>query len=80
MRTATSPRGCPVPTSTTKPAIRAGGTTLRDFTAEDGQPGYFSLKLNVYGRAGEPCLVCGTPIRHLTLGQRSTYYCPHCQH
>ena len=61
-------------------AIRAGGTTLRDFTAEDGQPGYFSLKLNVYGRAGEPCLVCGTPIRHLTLGQRSTYYCPHCQH
>jgi formamidopyrimidine-DNA glycosylase len=61
-------------------AIRAGGTTLRDFTAENGRPGYFSQKLKVYGRTGEPCPVCGTLIRHLILGQRSTYYCPHCQH
>lgn len=60
-------------------AIKAGGTTLRDFTAEDGRPGYFKQKLNVYGKAGEPCSRCGTIIKHMTLGQRATYYCPHCQ-
>ena len=60
-------------------AIRQGGTTLRDFTASDGKPGYFRQKLNVYGRAGQPCNVCSTPIRQITLGQRSSYYCPHCQ-
>lgn len=60
-------------------AIRAGGTTLRDFIAEDGQPGYFAQQLNVYGRGGEPCPVCGTPIKHITLGQRATCYCPRCQ-
>lgn len=61
-------------------AIRAGGTSLRDFTDAKGRPGYFARKLNVYGKAGEPCPRCGTPIRHIMLGQRSTYYCPHCQH
>ena len=60
-------------------AIKSGGTTLRDFTAEDGRPGYFQQKLNVYGKAGEPCTRCGTIIKHITLGQRATYYCPHCQ-
>lgn len=60
-------------------AIKAGGTTLRDFTDEDGRPGYFQQQLNVYGKAGEPCVHCGTPIKHITLGQRATYYCPHCQ-
>ncbi len=60
-------------------AIKAGGTSLRDFTAEDGRPGYFKQKLNVYGKAGEPCPHCGTTIKHVTLGQRATYYCPHCQ-
>ena len=60
-------------------AIKAGGTTLRDFTAEDGRPGYFQQKLNVYGKAGETCTRCGTIIKHITLGQRATYYCPHCQ-
>lgn len=60
-------------------AIKAGGTSLRDFTAEDGRPGYFQQKLNVYGKVGEPCPVCGTPIKHITLGQRATYFCPHCQ-
>lgn len=60
-------------------AIKAGGTTLRDFTAEDGRPGYFQQKLNVYGKAGEPCPRCGTTIKHINLGQRATYYCPHCQ-
>ena len=60
-------------------AIHQGGTTLRDFTASDGNPGYFQLQLNVYGRGGEPCPRCGTPIKHLQQGQRATYYCPKCQ-
>ncbi|HSX62802.1 MAG TPA: bifunctional DNA-formamidopyrimidine glycosylase/DNA-(apurinic or apyrimidinic site) lyase [Tahibacter sp.] len=61
-------------------AIRRGGTTLRDFISPDGLPGYFEQELFVYGRAGEPCKQCGTPIRSVTLGQRSTFYCPRCQH
>lgn len=60
-------------------AIKAGGTTLRDFTRADGQPGYFAQSLNVYGREGEPCRVCGTPIKGTRHGQRSTCYCPQCQ-
>jgi formamidopyrimidine-DNA glycosylase len=61
-------------------AIAAGGTTLRDFTDEKGRPGYFSLQLKVYGRAGEPCEVCGAPIESSRIGQRSSFYCRHCQH
>jgi len=60
-------------------AIQQGGTTLRDFTASDGNPGYFQLQLNVYGRGGEPCSRCGTVIKCLHQGQRATYYCPKCQ-
>ncbi len=60
-------------------AIEQGGTTLQDFTQPDGKPGYFAQQLNVYGRAGEPCLRCGTPIETLTLGQRSSFFCPSCQ-
>ena len=60
-------------------AIRSGGTTLRDYVNPQGMPGYFRQKLFVYERAGEPCRVCKTPIRHFVQGQRSTYYCPHCQ-
>jgi formamidopyrimidine-DNA glycosylase len=60
-------------------AIRAGGTTLRDYVSADGAPGYFKQKLYVYERAGAPCRRCRTPIRQLTQGQRSTYYCPQCQ-
>lgn len=60
-------------------AIRQGGTTLRDFTREDGKPGYFQQTLSVYGRAGQPCPSCNHPVKQFTLGQRSTYYCPHCQ-
>ncbi|MEJ2060444.1 MAG: bifunctional DNA-formamidopyrimidine glycosylase/DNA-(apurinic or apyrimidinic site) lyase [Gammaproteobacteria bacterium] len=60
-------------------AIGQGGTTLRDFVREDGQPGYFRIHLRVYDREGEPCPQCGTPIRKLTQGQRSTWYCPRCQ-
>lgn len=60
-------------------AITRGGTTLRDFLAPDGAPGYFEQELAVYGRAGEPCRACGTEVRAVTLGQRSTFYCPRCQ-
>ncbi|MGH8184892.1 MAG: bifunctional DNA-formamidopyrimidine glycosylase/DNA-(apurinic or apyrimidinic site) lyase [Rhodanobacteraceae bacterium] len=60
-------------------AITRGGTTLRDFIAPDGAPGYFEQELYVYGRAGEPCKVCATPIRAEVIGQRMTYWCPHCQ-
>lgn len=60
-------------------AIAQGGTTLKDFTQADGSPGYFAQELNVYGRTDEPCLVCQTPIKNITLGQRSSFYCPRCQ-
>ncbi|SEP00949.1 DNA-(apurinic or apyrimidinic site) lyase [Luteibacter sp. UNC138MFCol5.1] len=60
-------------------AIERGGTTLRDFLAPDGAPGYFFQELNAYGRAGEPCKTCGAAIRVVTLGQRASFYCPGCQ-
>jgi formamidopyrimidine-DNA glycosylase len=60
-------------------AISRGGTTLRDFLAPDGAPGYFEQELFVYGRAGEPCKACGTRIRSAVIGQRTTYWCPRCQ-
>jgi len=60
-------------------AIRAGGTTLRDYLGADGAPGYFRQRLYVYERQGRPCRRCGTPVRAVTQGQRSTYYCPSCQ-
>lgn len=60
-------------------AIRAGGTTLRDYVGADGSPGYFRQRLYVYERSGKPCRVCRTRIRQFTQGQRSTYYCPKCQ-
>lgn len=60
-------------------AIRKGGSTLRDFTRSDGEPGYFQLDYFVYGRDGQPCKVCGHAIRMMRQGQRSTFYCAHCQ-
>ena len=60
-------------------AIEQGGTTLRDFTRQDGKPGYFQQKLYVYGKAGEPCPSCGSEIKQFRQQQRSSYYCPHCQ-
>lgn len=60
-------------------AIAQGGTTLRDFYHGDGEPGYFRIRLAAYGRGGEPCNRCGTPIRHIRQGQRSTFYCVQCQ-
>ena len=64
---------------TLQKAIRAGGSTLRDFVGVDGSPGYFQQRYWVYDRAGLPCRRCGSPIRRIVQGQRSTYYCPTCQ-
>ncbi|MGX2040289.1 bifunctional DNA-formamidopyrimidine glycosylase/DNA-(apurinic or apyrimidinic site) lyase [Methylocaldum sp. MU1018] len=61
-------------------AIEQGGTTLRDFVNENGNPGYFQQTLQIYGRTGAACRRCGAPIRMQRLGQRSTYWCPNCQH
>ncbi|WP_045856091.1 bifunctional DNA-formamidopyrimidine glycosylase/DNA-(apurinic or apyrimidinic site) lyase [Teredinibacter purpureus] len=60
-------------------AIKQGGTTLRDFTNSDGKPGYFSQQLKVYGRAGEPCIVCGKSLIEKRVSQRATVYCTRCQ-
>lgn len=60
-------------------ALDSGGSTLRDYRSVDGTPGEFSTVFRVYGREGEPCLSCGRPIRRTRTGQRSTFYCPHCQ-
>lgn len=64
---------------TLKKAIKAGGSSLKDFVNSDGEPGHFMLKTKVYGRAGEPCKICAAPIKQITQGQRSTYFCPVCQ-
>ncbi|MBI4754462.1 MAG: bifunctional DNA-formamidopyrimidine glycosylase/DNA-(apurinic or apyrimidinic site) lyase [Betaproteobacteria bacterium] len=64
---------------TLEAAVDAGGSTLRDFTRSDGNPGHFQQQHFVYARAGEPCRVCGSAIRSLRQGQRSTFYCPTCQ-
>ncbi len=60
-------------------AIAAGGSTLRDFAAPDGELGYFSKTFSVYDREGEPC-ACGGAVKRFVQGGRSTFYCPRCQH
>lgn len=60
-------------------AIAAGGSTLRDYANTDGKLGYFYEQFRVYGRAGQPCLACGTEIGKQTLGQRGTFWCAGCQ-
>ena len=60
-------------------AVQKGGSTLRDFSNAQGESGYFQLEAMVYGRAGQPCRVCGTPIKGIRQGQRATYFCPRCQ-
>lgn len=60
-------------------AIKAGGTTLRDFYGGDGEAGYFQQQLDVYGRDGEPCRQCNRDIVSIVQGQRSTFYCTTCQ-
>ncbi|TDK22986.1 bifunctional DNA-formamidopyrimidine glycosylase/DNA-(apurinic or apyrimidinic site) lyase [Luteimonas aestuarii] len=60
-------------------AIQRGGTTLRDFLAPDGAPGYFEQELAAYGRGGEPCPRCARPLKEAWLAQRATVWCGHCQ-
>ena len=60
-------------------ALAAGGTTLRNYSNAVGERGNFQFEAMVYGREGQPCRVCGTPIRALRQGQRSTFFCPNCQ-
>lgn len=60
-------------------AVARGGSTLRDFSSANGERGHFQLEAMVYGRQGQPCRVCGMPIKSLRQGQRSTFYCSNCQ-
>ncbi len=60
-------------------AIRSGGTTINDFLNASGESGYFQLDLQIYGRSGQPCRICATPVIRTVLSGRATYYCPTCQ-
>ncbi len=60
-------------------AIRAGGSTLRDFVGGDGKPGHFQHTYQVYDRTDAPCRACGSPVRRRVQGQRATFYCSSCQ-
>ncbi|MDN3922382.1 bifunctional DNA-formamidopyrimidine glycosylase/DNA-(apurinic or apyrimidinic site) lyase [Roseateles violae] len=60
-------------------ALDAGGTTLRDFRDAHGVAGSFQMQAQVYGREGQPCRVCATPVRRIVQGQRSSFFCPTCQ-
>jgi formamidopyrimidine-DNA glycosylase len=60
-------------------AIKAGGTTVNDYVDSAGETGLFQFKLKAYGRTGEPCPRCKTPIKRIVVGGRSTHYCPNCQ-
>lgn len=60
-------------------AVEVGGSSLRDFRDAHGDPGAFQLETRVYGREGQPCRACGTPVRRIVQAQRSTFFCPVCQ-
>lgn len=62
-----------------KEAIALGGSSVSDYVNADGEEGFFQLQHRVYGREGEPCLVCKTPIKRVGIAGRSSHYCPQCQ-
>ena len=62
-----------------KEAIALGGSSISDYVNSDGEEGFFQLQHRVYGREGEPCLVCKTPIKRIVIAGRSSHYCPRCQ-
>jgi len=62
-----------------KEAIALGGSSISDYVDADGEEGFFQLQHRVYGREGEPCLVCKTPIKRVVIAGRSSHYCPTCQ-
>jgi len=60
-------------------AISLGGSSVSDYVDSEGEEGFFQLQHRVYGREGEPCLVCKTPIKRVVIAGRSSHYCPKCQ-
>jgi formamidopyrimidine-DNA glycosylase len=60
-------------------SIETGGSSIRDYVTPDGSDGGFQEERRVYARKGEPCLTCGTAVRCIVVGQRSTHYCTSCQ-
>ena len=62
-----------------KEAIALGGSSVSDYVDADGEEGFFQLQHRVYGREGEPCLVCKTPVKRVVIAGRSSHYCPQCQ-
>jgi len=60
-------------------AVKKGGSTIRSYVNSQGEIGMFQLELYAYGRKGEPCKNCGTPLEKTTVGGRGTHYCPSCQ-
>lgn len=65
--------------SVLRAAIRQGGTTIRDYRNAEGGEGAYARRLHVYGREGEPCPGCATPVRRVVLSSRSAFFCPRCQ-
>ena len=62
-----------------KEAIAAGGSSVSDYVDSKGDAGFFQFQHRVYGREGEPCLVCRTPVKRIVIAGRSAHYCPKCQ-
>ena len=62
-----------------KRAIKLGGSSVSDYVDAEGMRGYFQIEHKVYGHAGDPCKVCGTPIKKIVVAGRGTHYCPVCQ-
>jgi formamidopyrimidine-DNA glycosylase len=60
-------------------AVASGGSSVSDYVDADGRPGWFQTQHRVYQKTGEPCVVCGTPIRRILVAQRGTHFCPSCQ-
>jgi len=60
-------------------AIKLGGSSVSDYVDAEGMRGYFQIEHKVYGHGGDPCAVCGTPIKKITLAGRGTHFCPRCQ-
>jgi formamidopyrimidine-DNA glycosylase len=60
-------------------AIALGGSSISDYVDADGEEGFFQLQHRVYGREGEHCLVCKSPIKRVVIGGRSSHYCARCQ-
>jgi len=60
-------------------AIEKGGSSISDYVDAEGRQGFFQFEHRVYQRTGEPCIVCGGPIRRTLVAQRGTHYCPRCQ-